>query len=159
GHNNGVFIRRLPDEDWKTLGKPDSPMHLHCADLTKHLSGAATFGVRGGAQTKWGVIDLDLHTGDKDVFLEQFRLLLSAFHGTAAWHCCLGQGGVHLCQVFPRMSLLVWRNRIRRLLRELDEQYPDLTKDARRAGMKTLAESELYPDTSRGVRLPLSAGR
>jgi hypothetical protein len=159
GHNNGVFIRRLPGDDWKTLGKPDSPMHLRRADLTKHLSGAATFGVRGGTQTMWGIIDLDLHTGDKDVFLEQLRLLLSAFHGTAGWHFHVGEGGVHLCQVFPRTPSLVWRHRVRRTLRELDENYSDIADQARRAGMRTLAELELYPDPTHGVRLPLSSGR
>jgi hypothetical protein len=93
GHSNGVFIRRLPGEDWKTFGKPDSPMQLRRADLTRHLSGAVTFGVRAGPNTQWGVIDLDLHAGDKAVFIEQFRLLLSAFHGTAGWHCHVGAGG------------------------------------------------------------------
>jgi hypothetical protein len=158
GHNNGVFIRRLPGEDWKTFGKPDSPMHLHRSDLIKHLSGAATIGVRGGSQAKWGVIDLDLHAGDKTVFLEQFRLLISAFHGTAGWHYHVGEGGVHLCQVFPRMPLIVWRHRVRRTLRELDAHYPDIADQARRAGMKTLGDLELYPDPARGVRLPLSVG-
>jgi hypothetical protein len=158
-HNKGVFIRRLPGENWKTFGKPDSPIYLRHSDLTKHLSGAATFGIRGGAHTQWGIIDLDLHFGDKAVFMDQFRLLLSAFHGLAGWHFHVGEGGVHLCQVFSRMPVVMWRHRVRRTLRELDEQHPELAEDARRAGMKTLAESELYPDPRHGVRLPLSAGR
>lgn len=158
-HNNGVFIRRLPGEEWITLGKPESPMYLHRSDLTKHLSCAATFGVRGGKQTRWGIIDLDLHFGDKDVFDDQFRLLLSVFHGIAGWHCHVGEGGVHLCQVVPRMPVIVWRHHVRRILKELNEHYPEISHEARSAGMKTLAELELYPDPSHGVRLPLSAGR
>jgi hypothetical protein len=118
-----------------------------------------TIGIRGGRHTKWGAIDLDLHAGDKDVFLEQLRLLLSAFHATAGWHYDVGEGGVHLCQVFPRMPVLVWRHRVRRALRELDENYPEIAKQARHAGMKALGELELYPDPAHGVRLPLSAGR
>src|SRR5262249_40371633 len=121
--------------------------------------GAAMFGILGGALTKWGVIDLDLHTGEKAVFLEQFRLLLSAFHGTAGWHYHVGEGGVHLCQVMPRTPALLWRRRSTRTLRDMDEQSPERAEEGRGAGMKTLAESELSPDPSRGVRLPLSAGR
>ncbi len=46
--------------------------------------------------------------------------------------------------------MIVWRHRVRRILKELNEYYPDIAHQARSAGMKTLAELELYPDASWG---------
>ena len=37
--------------------------------------------------------------------------------------------------------------------------HPDLAARARAAGMKTLGELEIFPDTQKGFRLPLCAGR
>src|SRR6516165_9949910 len=146
-----------------------NPRWLHCDgrleewQLKKHLKGDEKYGVRGGEWTRFGSIDLDLHEGDPDIFLEQFRILLEEFHGKGGWHFQVADedaGGVHLVQTFRRPVLLEsYRNTLRERLQALDKRHPDLAARARAAGMKTLGELEIFPDTQKGFRLPLCAGR
>jgi hypothetical protein len=143
---------------WLTCQGPLRPDQLR-----DHLNGKARHGVRGGFFTRFGGIDLDLHDGDPEVFLEQFRVLLTEFHGQDGWHFQVeneNAGGVHLIQAFRGPVLLAsYRMRLRQRLERLDEKHPELAARARAAGMKTLAELEIYPDTQRGFRLPLCEGR
>lgn len=137
--------------------------HLQEFQLKNHLKGTEKYGVRGGKWTRFGGIDLDLHEGDPAIFLEQFRVLLEEFHGKEGWHYQVSDrdaGGVHLIQTF-RTPILVssYREQLRKRLQRLDVKYPELVDRARKCGMKTLGELEIYPDLERGFRLPLCAGR
>jgi hypothetical protein len=131
--------------------------------LKKHLKGDEKYGVRGGEWTRFGSIDHDLHEGDPDIFLEQFRILLDEFHGKDGWHFQVANknaGGVHLIQTFRRPVLLAsYRDGLRKRLLALDQRHPGLAARARAAGMKTLGELEIFPDPQKGFRLPLCAGR
>jgi hypothetical protein len=146
-----------------------NPRWLHCDgrlqewQFKMHLKGDEKYGVRGGEWTHFGSIDHDLHEGDPDIFLEQFRILLDEFHGKDSWHFQVADkdaGGVHLVQTFRTPVLLEsYRNTLRERLQDLDQRHPDLAARARAAGMKTLGELEIFPDSQKGFRLPLCAGR
>jgi hypothetical protein len=129
----------------------------------KHISGTEKYGVRGGKKTRFGAIDLDLHEGDPEIFLAQFRVLLDEFHGKDGWHFQVSDtdaGGVHLIQTFREpLPLGSYRQELRRRLGALDDRHPELAARARAAGMKTLGELEIFPNTQDGFRLPLCAGR
>jgi hypothetical protein len=131
--------------------------------LKQHLAGREKYGVRGNKWTRFGVIDLDLHEGDQDIFLEQLRVLLAEFHGTDSWHFQVADenaGGVHLIQAFREQVLLDdYRDGLRKRLQALDGRHPDLACRARAAGMRSLADLEIYPNSTNGIRLPLCAGR
>jgi hypothetical protein len=145
------------------------PRWLHCTGrlqddhLRKHLKGNEKYGIRGGKWTRFGSIDHDLHEGDRDIFLEQCRILLAEFHGKDGWHFQVANenaGGVHLLQTFRQPVLVeTYREMLRKSLQGLDDRHPDLAVRARAAGMKTLGELEIFPDTQKGFRLPLCAGR
>jgi hypothetical protein len=133
-----------------------------------HVYGNAIYGVLAGGKgefvtTRFGGIDLDLHSkGDLSVFLGQLRVLAERFHGQDGWHFQVenqNAGGLHLIQVVPETLLATSSTNLRKILRELDAAHPDLTKRAESAGMKTIAELEIYPDLSCGFRLPLCQGR
>lgn len=131
--------------------------------VKQHIGGKETYGVFGGRQTHFGLIDLDLHGGDRSVFLDQFKVLLAEFHGKNGWHFQIENEdakGVHLIQVFFNAR---WTDEYTRELREqlrlLDDKHPELAERAHRAGMKSIAQLEIYPDPHQGVRLPLCRGR
>jgi hypothetical protein len=153
------------DEPWDG-GKPrwlTCSGRLHEDHLKSHLAGRARYGVRGGRRTRFGGIDLDLHGGDTGVFLDQLRVLLEEFHGREGWHYQVANqnaGGVHLLQTFRRpVPLAHYLDRLRQRLRDLDRRHPDLAARARAAGMRSLGELEIFPDTQKGFRLPLCRGR
>lgn len=145
------------------------PKWLNCTGrlqedyLKKHLKGKEKYGIRGGKWTRFGSIDHDLHNGDRDIFLEQCRILLDEFHGTDGWHFQVANenaGGVHLVQTFRKPVLVeVYRETLRERLQDLDISHPDLAARARAASMKSLGELEIFPDPQKGFRLPLCAGR
>ena len=129
-----------------------------------HLKQEEIYGVRsGGKGTYFGGIDLDLHNGDPVIFLEQLNALLDEFHGRDGWPFQVADqnaGGVHLFQVFSRpQPYREYRDGLRATLVALDAKYPDLKMRAKAAGMKTLGELELFPNTQAGLRLPFSRGR
>ena len=69
-------------------------------------------------------------------------------------------GGVHFVQAFrdPK-SLTECRRLVRERLQRLDQEHPELAQDARKAGMRTIGDLELYPDPENGFRLFLCRGR
>ncbi len=131
--------------------------------LKSHLKGSDRYGVRGGKWTRFLAIDLDLHSGDQAVFLDQLRVLLDEFHGKDGWHFQVADqkaGGIHLIQCFCQKRLLSQAlTGLRRRLQDLDQKHPELGARARAAGMKTLGELEIFPSIKNGFRLPLCAGR
>lgn len=132
--------------------------------LKDHVSQKEDYGVRGHYDsTRFAAIDLDLHDGDRDVFLEQFSVLLDTLHGKDGWHYELKEHearGIHLIQVYDEARCLEHeRQRLRQILTELDRQHPDLASRAEAAGMKRFSGMEVYPDTQRGFRLPFGNGR
>jgi len=146
------------DDGWQTCAQ-----RFTHGQAKNHIAGSQAYGVFGGYETTFGAIDLDLHNGDPDVFLSQFKVLLNEFHGHDGWHYQVSESharGVHLIQAFfERRPLADYRARLRARLKRLDAENPKLAARARAAGMKTLGELEIYPDKNQGFRLPLSAGR
>lgn len=129
-----------------------------------HLAQNAIYGVRGdGRGTRHGGIDLDLHNGDKTIFLEQLNILLEEFHGRQGWHYQVADQnaqGVHILQVLAaRVDYGSYRAGLRARLEALDRKYPDLAVRTRNAGMKTLGELEIFPNIKNGLRLPFCRGR
>jgi hypothetical protein len=133
------------------------------ARLKSHLNGKERYGIRGGDSTRFLAVDLDLHDGDPDVFLNQLRVLIGEFHGKNGWHFQVADenaGGIHLIRCFRHdVRLEPLRKHFRKRLQELDQRHPELAVSARAAGMKTLGELEIFPDTQKGFRLPLCLGR
>jgi hypothetical protein len=110
------------------------------------------------------MIDLDLHEGDRGVFLDQLKLLLGRFWGHGGWHLEAktdGIGGVHLIRAFPdRRRTADQVGKLKARLIDLDRQHPELARRAVETGMPPLADLEVYPQESgNGVRLPLGRGR
>lgn len=160
-----------PPKNWKPGWRNHPSVHaldpnrrLSPADVRAHLNHTRLYGVVAGAWTRFVMIDLDLHEGDRGVFLDQLKLLLGRFWGLNGWHLeakTEGIGGVHLIRAFPDRrrtadevaKLKVW-------LIELDAQHPELAQRAVEAGMLSLADLEVYPQESgNGVRLPMGRGR
>lgn len=129
-----------------------------------HLGQREIYGVRSnGRWTHFGGIDLDLHNGDHDIFLEQLNILLDEFHGRDGWHFQVADRlakGVHLLQAFlERVDYRLYRDGLRAKLQLLDAKYPDLARRAKLAGMRSLGQLEIFPNISNGLRLPFSRGR
>ena len=129
-----------------------------------HLRQREIYGVRSnGLWTHFGGIDLDLHNGDHDIFLEQLNILLDEFHGRDGWHFQVADRlakGVHLLQAFlDRVDYRLYRDGLRAKLQSLDAKYPDLARRAKLAGMRSLGQLEIFPNISNGLRLPFCRGR
>ena len=160
-----------PPQNWKPGWRNHQSGHaldpnrrLTPADVRAHLNHTRLYGVVAGTWTRFVMIDLDLHGGDRDVFLDQLRVLLGRFWAHGGWHLEAktdGIGGVHLIRAFPvcrRTADQVSKLKVR--LIELDAQHPELRQRATEAGMPSLADLEVYPQESgNGVRLPLGRGR
>jgi hypothetical protein len=160
-----------PPKEWEPGWRNHPSVHsldpnrrLSLADVRAHLNQTRLYGVLAGAWTRFVMIDLDLHEGDRGVFLDQLKLLLGRFWGLNGWHLeakTEGIGGVHLIRAFPdrrRTADEVAKLKVR--LIELDAQHPELAQRAVEAGMPSLADLEVYPQESgNGVRLPLGRGR
>lgn len=144
--------------DWTScLGK------LPVERLKSHLAQGEDYGVRGGKWTRFVAIDHDLHNGDLSIFRTQTQILLDRFYCRDNWHLELKDqqaGGVHYIRTFAkRRDIEAARCELRRQLVELDDQHPDLAARARAAGMHSFATMEIYPDQSKGFRLPFANGR
>ena len=170
-------------EDWTTENEFQYPIAYHLRNrlteglVRKHVNQRQIIGVKGGDLTMFVVIDLDFHGRSLPVFEEQAGILLDRFHGVGTWHYQVKHQdvtGLQLIHVFegPR-ELAVVHKELRAILAELDACHPELAAAAKAAGMKALAELEIYPTQSRtsddeqletpdngnGVRLPLCRGR
>ena len=170
-------------DDWFTENEfpYDVPYHQRnrlTEDLVRqHVNQRHIIGVKGDRLTQFVVIDLDYHGRSLRVFEAQAGVLLDRFHGVGTWHVQVKHQdvtGLQLIYVFsgPRELAVVHRE-VRAILQELDAQHPGLAAQAKAAGMKALAELEIYPtqrrfsedheletpDNGNGVRLPLCRGR
>lgn len=170
-------------EDWFTENEfpYDVPHHeknrLTSNLIRRHINQREIIGVKGDRLTQFVVIDLDYHGRSLRVFEAQAGVLLDRFHGVGTWHVQVKHQdvtGLQLIYVFkgPRELAVVHRD-VRAIVQELDAQHPELAAQAKAAGMKTLAELEIYPtqrrasegheletpDNGDGVRLPLCRGR
>jgi hypothetical protein len=141
-----------------------APRWLAPADIRAHLNHTRLYGVVAGAWTRFVMIDLDLHGGDRSVFLDQLKVLLGRFWGRDGWHLEARTddiGGVHLILAYHKCRRTADEvNKLKVRLIELDAQHPELRQRATEAGMPSLADLEVYPQESgNGVRLPLGRGR
>lgn len=131
--------------------------------IRSHNNHTEIIGVKGAKSTNFVVIDLDFHQRNRDVFLRQASALLEHCHGKG-WHYQIGAGqinGLQILKVFahPRPIPFV-QDKVRAALAKLNARHPELEADARRAGMRSLADLEIYPRIGgNGVRLPLCRGR
>jgi hypothetical protein len=157
-----------------TLEKPGNDFSPVNKDKARqHVLGKQIYGIVGGVFTYFLSVDADLHVGhhedgskkygDPDVFMKQVAVLVSAFHGRHACHFQVKDqdaAGLHV-NLVPgnKMKLEAAVKKLRAVLVRLDRRHPELADAARKAGMKTFAQMEVYPDTSSGFRLPLCRGR
>lgn len=130
--------------------------------IRRHLNQREIVGIKGGPQTRFVALDHDFHGRDRSVYLGQAEALLGLLHGNG-WHYQVAREdieGVHYFLVFHDfLDLAQVRAVLRKALVDLDKSHPDLANRAKAAGMKTLADLEIYPDADQGFRLPLSKGR
>jgi hypothetical protein len=145
--------------EWKSCNG-----HLSFERFQEHLAQKAIYGVRGnGRWTRFGGIDLDLHKGDRGIFLEQLTVLLEEFHGREGWHFQVADRdaqGVHLLQVLAeRLDYDAYRASLRARLQAIDRKYPDLALRAKSAGMRSIGELEIFPNIKNGLRLIFCRGR
>lgn len=131
--------------------------------IRQHINQKHIVGVKATRLTRFFLIDLDYHGRDLQVFERQAEVLLDAFHGKGTWHYQVKRQdvtGLQLICVFDEpKDLEVITEKAQTILRELDRQNPELVIAAKKAGMKTLADLELYPDSNQAVRLPLCRDR
>lgn len=158
-HSSRSHYIWLVEGGWKSCLGP-----LSFSRFEDHIRQAEIYGVRsGGRWTRFGGLDHDLHRGDKEIFLEQSRVLATEFHGRDGWHQQVADeaaGGVHYFQALAvKQPYADYRDGLRARLLALDTARPDLAARARNAGMKSFAELEIFPNVSAGIRLPLSRGR
>lgn len=149
---------------WSAEGRWVScPGKLSAQEVRRHVQQDGIYGIVGGRWTRFLAIDLDLHGGDYIVFLRQLEALLGKLWGMSRWFLQVADReaeGVHLILPLIRPNRTsVARSWLRKLLVELNSQNASLAREAREAGMKTLADLEIFPDTKRGFRLPCSRGR
>lgn len=170
-----IYWQDTPPDDQPKEWKPGWRHHLSQngfdfnrrlapADIRAHLNHTRLYGVMAGACTRFVMIDLDLHGGDRGVFLDQLRVLLRRFWGRDGWHLEAktdGIGGVHLIRAFPKRRRTDDEiHKLKARLVELDLEHPDLNRRAVEAGMPSLFKLEVYPQESgNGIRLPLGRGR
>jgi hypothetical protein len=130
--------------------------------VRSHVNGASIYGVYGGTRSRFVAIDLDLHRGDRNVFLDRLEILLTEFGGKDGWHLQVADqsaGGVHLLKIVPETSLDALRAGLRASLQLMDHKHPEQARRARASGMKSLGEVEVYPNQRQVFRLPLCRGR
>jgi hypothetical protein len=131
--------------------------------IRQHINGSAIHGVCAGTFTRFIALDLDFHGRDRDIFLEQARVLLEEISGKDAWHYQVARDnidGIHAFKVFKHPILTSKAiGDLRHQILDLDDKHPDLAMEANKAGMTSLGQVEIYPDFKRGFRLPLCWGR
>ena len=170
------WIRKTDDageelEDWTTENEFEYAIAYHERNrlteqlVRKHINQRQIIGVKGGTMTMFVLIDLDFHGRNLKVFEAQAEILLDKFHGVRTWHFQVKHQdvtGLQLIHVFEEpKELAVVHRELRAILVELDAQHPELAAQARAAGMKSLADLEIYPtpENGNGVRLPLCRER
>ena len=136
--------------------------HLGLDDCTAHVNGREIYGAFGSETSCYLMIDVDLHNEPLKQFLIQLAALLDAFHGKYGCHFQVSDndaGGVHVILFFGKQSSLVSRLRwITNELAKLDEKCPGANFTTVKDG-KRLLDIEVYPDPSKGHRLPLCRNR
>jgi hypothetical protein len=131
--------------------------------IKAHINHREILGVKGSKVTNFAIIDLDYHQRDRKVFLRQARVLLDHFHGSG-WHHQISEGpinGLQIIKVFESPKPIPFvKEKVKAILANLNDCHPDLEDQAKRAGMRSLADLEIYPTMGgNGVRLPLCRGR
>ena len=158
-YSSSQYYLWYSDGEWNTCHG-----RLSAERFRDHIAHEAIYGVRGnGRCTRFGGIDLDLHKGDRTIFLEQLNILLEEFQGREGWHfqvADINAQGVHFLQVFPEpLDYKLYRAGLRARLQALDQKYPELAIRAKQAGMKSLGDLEIFPNVKNGLRLPFCLGR
>lgn len=158
----------LREGNWITIkAKPGAAFFWASCQLTRqavrqHVNASKIIGVISTAKTRFIAIDHDFHGNDRDVFLDQAAVLLNHFHGWGNWHYQVRTGeitGMHYILTFDRSKNLKEVTAVlRKRLAKLDEEHPELAAKAEAAGMPSFAKMEIYPQTSKGFRLPLCQG-
>lgn len=142
---------------WRTFQE-----HFSLDQAIDHLNGKDIYGVFGVEKSCYLLIDLDLHNQPLDLFLRRLRVLLDAFHGESRCHFQISDrnsGGVHIILFFGNQSPLATRRGwLLNELARLDEKHPGAEFTTIKGG-KRVFNIEVYPDRSRGQRLPLCRGR
>ena len=153
-------------DDWVTITVfPNSQQFqfLNGQLIRQHVNQKQIVGVKGTERTRFLLLDLDYHGRDQAVFEAQAEVLLNALHGRGTWHFQVKRQDVTglqmICVFAEPVDLQVVTEKLETILRELDQQNPELALKAKAVGMKTLAELEIYPDPNQSVRLPLCRDR
>lgn len=119
-----------------------------------HINGNTYFGVYGGQNTNHFVIDLDLHSGDPDLFRRRLEHLVPIFHAKFASHYSVSDGGVHIIGVLDKkLALAEVRETLIKVLQREDLVGLGLINSFGNPAI------ELFPDPNRGIRLPLAKDR
>ncbi|QDU50509.1 hypothetical protein [Gimesia panareensis] len=127
-----------------------------------HIRGKDIYGIFGAESSYCLIIDLDYHNKGLVLFLKRLSALLELFHEQHRCHFQVSEnnaGGVHLILFFGKNSSLKSRRRwLWRQLAGADRKDPELNF-TRGDLYDPQFNVEVYPDTQRGVRLPLARGR
>ncbi|MBY0589672.1 hypothetical protein K2X85_21075 [bacterium] len=123
------------------------------SSIKNHLNGRDVFGVLGGRFSRFFVLDVDLHSGDPEVYKHRLDVLIPLFWGRFRSSFSISQGGVHIIGTLPK------RERLNHLRSELTRSlhFHSGNDSTIFAGDNLLIE--LFPDSKRGIRLPLACGR
>lgn len=162
-----TFVRPCSRERYGFWSDADGEWKSAWGRLTReharsHINGTGVYGVYGGTTSRFQAIDLDLHRGDRGVFVAQLEALLAEFAGRDGWHlqvAAADAGGVHLIRAVPETKLVDLRTAVRDRLQTLCRKHSPLAGRARDAGMKPLGDLEIYPAERQVFRLPLCRGR
>ncbi len=134
--------------------------YLDARKIRAHIEGKEIYGIRSAenANTNCVVVDLDLHSGSKEVVLRQLRVLLEHFHGCRKTHYSISPRGVHIIVMLDKPTPIdTARAWLRNELAILDtEELKDL---ALAHTMHPISELEIKPSTKDGWRLPFARGR
>jgi len=131
--------------------------------LKEHIEGRHIYGVVGGPKTRFIAIDLDLHKGDRQIFLDQLTVLLAEFAGKDGWHYQVADqqaNGIHFLRVLrdPCPTQMA-SDELKVILGRLSAENPELERRAAEAGMRSIRDLEVFPNQAQGFRLPLCRGR
>jgi hypothetical protein len=158
----------LREENWQTItAKPGAAFFWASGQLSRqtirqHINGTKIIGVMATVKTHFVAIDHDFHGNDRQVFMEQAAVLLDHFHGWGTLHHQVRVGeitGMHYLLTFNEpKDLKKVTALVRKRLAQLDEEHPDLAERAKAAGMPTFSKMEIFPQPTKGFRLPLCQG-
>jgi len=164
------FIRD-GDDGWRTCPE------FRRNNVIRHLNGRESVGVFGDKGTRFLVLDIDNHDKhhgqflrrSNEIFLRKVRILMDEFHGRFKCHYQFRErrtSGIHFIFAFNHVvSLKPAIDDFRKHLLRLDEAHPDLYTEIRTlqsegcSTIKTLGETEIYPNKENAVCLPLAPGR